>query len=41
LGEVEHNPEARPAFFEFRDGTHAGQIRAAEKIDRALVVNTW
>jgi len=41
LGEVEHNPEARPAFFEFRDALTQGKIRAAEKIDRRWVVNTW
>jgi hypothetical protein len=33
LGEVEHNPEARPAFLEFRDALTQGKIRAAEKID--------
>ncbi|MFZ0418026.1 MAG: 2,3,4,5-tetrahydropyridine-2,6-dicarboxylate N-succinyltransferase [Candidatus Sulfotelmatobacter sp.] len=41
LGEVEHNPEARPAFFEFRDALTRGKIRAAEKIDGRWVVNTW
>ena len=41
LGEVEHNPEARPAFFEFRDALTQGKIRAAEKIDGRWVVNTW
>ncbi|MGA7695499.1 MAG: 2,3,4,5-tetrahydropyridine-2,6-dicarboxylate N-succinyltransferase [Candidatus Sulfotelmatobacter sp.] len=45
-GEVEHNPEARPAFFEFRDALTQGKIRAAEKIvdssDRSRwVVNIW
>jgi 2,3,4,5-tetrahydropyridine-2-carboxylate N-succinyltransferase len=45
-GEVEHNPEARPAFLEFRDALTQGKIRAAEKnVDPAdparWVVNTW
>src|ERR1700689_2564624 len=41
LGEVEHNPEARPAFLEFRDALTQGKIRAAEKIDDRWGVNTW
>jgi 2,3,4,5-tetrahydropyridine-2,6-dicarboxylate N-succinyltransferase len=41
LGEVEHNPEARPAFLEFRDALTQGKIRAAEKIGRRWVVNLW
>ena len=41
LGEVEHNPEARPAFLEFRDALTQGKIRAAEKVDGRWVVNTW
>jgi 2,3,4,5-tetrahydropyridine-2-carboxylate N-succinyltransferase len=41
LGEVEHNPEARPLFLEFRDALTQGTIRAAEKIDGRWVVNTW
>jgi 2,3,4,5-tetrahydropyridine-2,6-dicarboxylate N-succinyltransferase len=41
LGEVEHNPEARPAFLEFRDALTQGKIRAAEKIDGRWVVNVW
>ncbi|HZW91788.1 MAG TPA: 2,3,4,5-tetrahydropyridine-2,6-dicarboxylate N-succinyltransferase [Candidatus Eremiobacteraceae bacterium] len=41
LGEVEHNPEARAAFLEFRDALTQGKIRAAEKIDGRWVVNTW
>jgi 2,3,4,5-tetrahydropyridine-2-carboxylate N-succinyltransferase len=40
-GEVEHNPEARPAFLEFRDALTQGKIRAAEKIDGRWIVNTW
>ncbi len=41
LGEVEHNPEARPTFLEFRTALTQGKIRAAEKIDGRWVVNTW
>jgi 2,3,4,5-tetrahydropyridine-2-carboxylate N-succinyltransferase len=41
LGEVEHNPEARPAFFEFRDALTQGKIRAAEKVAGRWTVNTW
>src|SRR5580658_2721477 len=41
LGEVEHNPEARPAFLEFRDALTQGKIRAAEKIDGHWIVNAW
>jgi 2,3,4,5-tetrahydropyridine-2-carboxylate N-succinyltransferase len=41
LGEVETNPEARPAFLEFRDALTRGKIRAAEKIDGRWQVNTW
>jgi 2,3,4,5-tetrahydropyridine-2,6-dicarboxylate N-succinyltransferase len=41
LGEVEHNPEARPVFLEFRNALTEGKIRAAEKIDGQWVVNTW
>ena len=41
LGEVEHNPEARPVFLEFRDALTQGKVRAAEKIDGRWVVNTW
>jgi 2,3,4,5-tetrahydropyridine-2-carboxylate N-succinyltransferase len=41
LGEVEHNPEARTAFLEFRDALTQGKIRAAEKIDGRWIVNTW
>ncbi len=40
-GEVEHNPEARPVFLEFRDALTQGKIRAAEKIDGRWVVNPW
>jgi 2,3,4,5-tetrahydropyridine-2,6-dicarboxylate N-succinyltransferase len=41
LGEVEHNPEARPVFLEFREALTQGKIRAAEKIDGRWVVNIW
>jgi 2,3,4,5-tetrahydropyridine-2,6-dicarboxylate N-succinyltransferase len=41
LGETEHNPEARPVFFEFREALTQGKIRAAEKIDGRWVVNSW
>ena len=46
LGEVERNPEARPAFLEFRDALTQGKIRAAEKIpnekgEARWVVNAW
>src|SRR5258708_5095162 len=41
LGEVEHNPEARPAFLEFRDALTQGKIRAAESIGGRWTVNTW
>jgi 2,3,4,5-tetrahydropyridine-2-carboxylate N-succinyltransferase len=45
-GEVEHDPEARQTFLEFRDQLTQGKIRAAEKIVEAgkpgrWVVNTW
>jgi 2,3,4,5-tetrahydropyridine-2-carboxylate N-succinyltransferase len=41
LGKVEHNPEARPTFLEFRDALTQGKIRAAERIDGRWTVNTW
>jgi 2,3,4,5-tetrahydropyridine-2,6-dicarboxylate N-succinyltransferase len=40
-GEVEHNPEARKTFLEFRDQLTQGKVRAAEKIDGKWKVNTW
>ena len=40
-GEVEHDPEARKTFLEFRDQLTRGKIRAAEKIDGKWTVNTW
>lgn len=46
LGEIEHNPDARPVFLEFREALTQGKIRAAEKgVDPASpgrwVVHTW
>ncbi len=40
-GEVEHDPEARKTFLEFRDQLTQGKIRAAEKIDGRWTVNAW
>jgi 2,3,4,5-tetrahydropyridine-2,6-dicarboxylate N-succinyltransferase len=40
-GEVEHNPEARKIFLEFRDQLTRGKIRAAEKIGGKWIVNAW
>jgi 2,3,4,5-tetrahydropyridine-2-carboxylate N-succinyltransferase len=41
LGEVEHDPEARKTFLEFRDQLTQGKIRAAEKVDGRWIVNAW
>ncbi len=41
LPEVEHDPEARRIFSEFRDALTHGKIRAAEKSGDTWVVNTW
>jgi len=41
LGEVEHDPEARKTFLEFREQLTAGKIRAAEKKNGRWIVNTW
>jgi 2,3,4,5-tetrahydropyridine-2-carboxylate N-succinyltransferase len=41
MGEVEHNPEARQTFLEFREALTQGKVRAAEKRDGGWVVNTW
>jgi len=41
LGEVEHNPDARSSFLEFRDALTRGKIRSAEKIDGQWRVNPW
>jgi 2,3,4,5-tetrahydropyridine-2-carboxylate N-succinyltransferase len=41
LGEVEHNPDARRLFLEFRDQLTRGKIRSAEKIDGRWVANAW
>src|SRR6266568_205726 len=40
-GEVEHDPDARKAFLEFRDQLTQGKIRAAEKVDQRWIVNAW
>ncbi len=44
-GEVEHDPDARQTFLEFRDQLTQGKIRAAEKIgagkDARWTVNAW
>jgi 2,3,4,5-tetrahydropyridine-2,6-dicarboxylate N-succinyltransferase len=40
-GEVEHDPEARKLFLEFRDQLTQGKIRAAEKKVGRWTVNTW
>ena len=40
-GEVEHNPEARKTFLEFRDQLTQGKIRAAERVHGKWTVNTW
>jgi 2,3,4,5-tetrahydropyridine-2,6-dicarboxylate N-succinyltransferase len=41
LGDVEHIPEARQTFMEFRDQLTQGKVRAAEKTDGEWVVNVW
>ena len=44
LGEVEHDPDARRTFLEFRDQLTQGRIRAAEKLggkDARWTVNPW
>src|SRR5580765_5292388 len=41
LGEVEHKPEARETFLEFRDALTQGKVRAAERKDGRWIVNTW
>jgi 2,3,4,5-tetrahydropyridine-2-carboxylate N-succinyltransferase len=41
LGEVEHDPEARKIFVEFREALSRGKIRAAEKRHNNWVVNAW
>src|SRR5579863_8988098 len=40
-GEVEHDPDARKTFLEFRDALTHGTIRAAERIDGRWIVNAW
>jgi 2,3,4,5-tetrahydropyridine-2,6-dicarboxylate N-succinyltransferase len=39
--EVEHDPEARKTFLEFRDQLTQGHIRAAEKKNGRWMVNAW
>jgi 2,3,4,5-tetrahydropyridine-2,6-dicarboxylate N-succinyltransferase len=39
--DVEHHPEARPVFMEFREELTEGKIRAAEKVDNRWIVNAW
>jgi 2,3,4,5-tetrahydropyridine-2-carboxylate N-succinyltransferase len=45
LGEVEHDPDARKTFLEFRDQLTQGKIRAAEKVGEGKgarwIVNPW
>jgi 2,3,4,5-tetrahydropyridine-2,6-dicarboxylate N-succinyltransferase len=41
LGEVEHDPQARKTFLEFRDQLTQGKIRAAEKNHGRWTVNPW
>jgi 2,3,4,5-tetrahydropyridine-2-carboxylate N-succinyltransferase len=41
LDEVEHNPEARTTFLEFRDQLTQGKIRAAEMVGDRWQVNAW
>ncbi|HET7893718.1 MAG TPA: 2,3,4,5-tetrahydropyridine-2,6-dicarboxylate N-succinyltransferase [Candidatus Sulfotelmatobacter sp.] len=44
LGEVEHDPDARRTFLEFRDQLTQGKIRAAEKLggkEARWTVNPW
>lgn len=41
LGEVEHDPEARRIFLEFREQLTQGKIRAAQKTGKQWTVNPW
>ena len=45
LGEVEHDPDARRVFLEFRDQLTQGKIRAAERVadqnNTRWTVNPW
>ncbi len=41
VGEVEHSPDARQIFMDFRDELTQGKIRAAERVDGQWVVNIW
>ncbi|MFZ0731554.1 MAG: 2,3,4,5-tetrahydropyridine-2,6-dicarboxylate N-succinyltransferase [Candidatus Sulfotelmatobacter sp.] len=40
-GEIEHDPQARKTFLEFRDQLTQGKIRAAERVDGVWKVNAW
>ena len=40
-GEVEHDPEARKTFLEFRDQLTQGKIRAAENVGGRWVTKAW
>ncbi len=41
LGEVEHNPDARKTFLDFRQQLTQGKIRAAERVGDDWKVNAW
>jgi 2,3,4,5-tetrahydropyridine-2,6-dicarboxylate N-succinyltransferase len=41
LGEIQHDPEARKIFEEFREALTQGTIRAAQKVDQRWSVNAW
>jgi len=41
LGEVEHKPEARTIFLEFRDALTQGKVRAAERKGDQWITNAW
>ena len=41
VGEVEHSPDARQIFMDFRDELTQGKIRAAERVEGQWVVNIW
>ena len=41
LGEVEHKPEARTIFLEFRDALTQGKVRAAERKGDRWITNAW
>jgi 2,3,4,5-tetrahydropyridine-2-carboxylate N-succinyltransferase len=41
LGDLEHKPEARQTFLDFRDQLTQGKVRAAEKINGKWLVHVW